>query len=142
MSHRLNHNNVIVSHGKELSLYGNDLVRPERERMLHPYDTRISEIGEYIYVAVQFGYMGLFASALPIAPLFVLMSNFIEVSQDRLYQTLYSLNTVMTRQLYYFHSSRLCFEVLVFPSSCTILPYEGFMPVRERVICEGHSMCP
>jgi len=71
--------------------FGKLLSRPEKEFMLVPYDNRKSSLEDYAEIAIQFGYNALFASALPIAAFFALVSNIVEIKGDawkllRLYQ--------------------------------------------------------
>lgn len=64
------------------SAAGKLLSRPEKEFLLLPYDNRKSSLEDYAEIAIQFGYNALFASALPIAAFFALVSNFVEIKGD------------------------------------------------------------
>lgn len=55
------------------------LTRAELQFLSPVYDVMKESIGEYAEVAVQFGYIILFAAALPIAPMAGLLASFIEV---------------------------------------------------------------
>jgi anoctamin-10/anoctamin-7 len=60
----------------------------EREYKLEPYTASYNAMEDYAAVTMQFGYMTLFISALPIATFFALMSNMLEVRSDG-YKLLY-----------------------------------------------------
>lgn len=55
------------------------LSRPEKDYMLLPYDIMAESIKDYADTAIQFGFMTLFITALPIACLFSLLSCIIKV---------------------------------------------------------------
>ena len=59
-----------------------NLVRPEVEFLMDNYDVFQATLGDYAEVAIQFGYMAMFVTALPIAALFALISNIAEVKGD------------------------------------------------------------
>lgn len=58
------------------------ITRPEKEYLLEPYDAMTSSLSDYAEVAVGFGYTALFVSALPLAALFQLVSNVVEIRGD------------------------------------------------------------
>ena len=59
-----------------------NLVRPEVEYLLDRYDVFQASLGDYAEVAIQFGYMAMFVTPLPLAALFALAGNMIEVKGD------------------------------------------------------------
>lgn len=59
-----------------------ELLRPEREFMLQQYNVIKSSLNDYAELAVQFGYVALFISALPIAGFAAFMSNIFEIRGD------------------------------------------------------------
>lgn len=67
---------------KEMLLYSGKITRPEKEFLLDKYDTMSSSLEDYAEVAIQFGYTALFVTALPIAALFALVSNIVEIRGD------------------------------------------------------------
>tara|TARA_A100001015_G_scaffold317867_1_gene435968 strand:+ start:1380 stop:3443 length:2064 start_codon:yes stop_codon:yes gene_type:complete len=56
--------------------------RPEIEYLLQTNDVVIQSIANYMNIAIQFGYMVLFITALPYAPIFVFISNIITLQCD------------------------------------------------------------
>jgi uncharacterized protein YoxC len=58
------------------------LTRPEAEFLLEEYDVQSSSIADYSELAIQFGYASMFVTAFPLAPLFSLVSNFVETTGD------------------------------------------------------------
>lgn len=64
-------------HNRAEELAKLDLLAPaEREYELDPYDNVVDVIAEYLSVAINFGFMTLFVSALPITPLLALVSRY------------------------------------------------------------------
>jgi hypothetical protein len=61
--------------GKEISL-------PEQEYFLLPYDEIFDSVRNYSDTAIQFGFMTLFVTALPIAPLLGLINGFVKVKMN------------------------------------------------------------
>jgi len=55
------------------------LTAPEEDYILIPYNPMIENIENYADTAIQFGFSTLFVSALPIAPFFSLVSNYVKV---------------------------------------------------------------
>jgi len=66
----------------QILVHGDALSRPEKEYMLDPYDGISSSLEDYAEVAIQFGYMSLFVTALPIAGLFACFSSLVEIKGD------------------------------------------------------------
>lgn len=67
-----------------------EVSRPEREFLLAPYDSLDTSMVRYTSAAIEFGYMALFVSALPVVILAALLSNLIE-SKAQAYQMLHFL---------------------------------------------------
>merc|ERR1719223_2661538 len=58
------------------------ITKPEEDYMLMPYDTMQESINEYADTAIQYGFMTLFITALPIACLFALLTNIMKVKMN------------------------------------------------------------
>lgn len=58
------------------------LTKPEEDYMLMPYDTMQESINEYADTAIQYGFMTLFITALPIACCFALITNIVKVKMN------------------------------------------------------------
>lgn len=64
---------------KETEGTSGNLTRPEKDYMLMPYDIMAESIKDYADTAIQYGFMTLFITALPIACFFSALSNHIKV---------------------------------------------------------------
>lgn len=64
---------------KETENHAGRMTRPEKEFLLQPYDLLSSSLDDYADIAIQFGYTSMFVTALPMAALFALISNFVNV---------------------------------------------------------------
>jgi len=62
--------------------YEMNLVRPETEFLLEAYNVLPQTLADYSEVAIQFGYMAMFVTPLPIAAVFALIGNIVEVKGD------------------------------------------------------------
>ncbi|VDD84881.1 unnamed protein product [Enterobius vermicularis] len=66
---------------KEIRTSSEDIPRYERDYVLNPtYDQFL--FNEYLEMVIQFGFVTLFVSAFPLAPLFALINNIIEIRMD------------------------------------------------------------
>lgn len=64
---------------KETEHHAGRMTRPEKEFLLQPYDLLSSSLDDYADIAIQFGYTAMFITALPVAALFALLSNFVNI---------------------------------------------------------------
>jgi hypothetical protein len=59
-----------------------ELLRPEREFMLTNYNIMKSSLNDYAEIAINFGFIALFVTALPIAAFAGFISSLLEVKAD------------------------------------------------------------
>jgi len=69
--------------GKELSV-------PEQEYILEPVDSMMSILTQYASLTVQFGYVTLFVTAFPLAPLLAWIQNYLDLAADAEFMLLMS----------------------------------------------------
>jgi hypothetical protein len=70
------------SQGVDQEIVKTLVTRPEAEFILEPYDSHSASISDFTELAVQFGFASMFACALPISPLLLLVSNYVETTGD------------------------------------------------------------
>ena len=71
----LNRRNKNLNNSKHKKL----LTPPEMDFLLMEYDTILENVRKYSDTAVQYGYTVLFLAALPVAPLFTIIYNYLKV---------------------------------------------------------------
>lgn len=72
----------IRKYAQETAFAQGELLRPEREFMLTNYNIMKSSLNDYAEVAINFGFIALFVTALPIAALAGFISSLLEVKAD------------------------------------------------------------
>ncbi len=73
---------LITEHSRSILNKKRVISRPELEYLLQTNDSVVRSINSYMNIAIQFGYMVLFITALPYAPIFVFISNIVTLQCD------------------------------------------------------------
>lgn len=69
-------------YAQEMTFAQGELLRPEREFMLTNYNIMKSSLNDYAEIAINFGFIALFVTALPIAAFAGFVSSLLEVKAD------------------------------------------------------------
>jgi len=69
-------------YAQEMAFADGELLRPEREFMLSRYNIMKSSLNDYAEIAINFGFIALFVTALPIAALAGFVSSWLEIKAD------------------------------------------------------------
>jgi hypothetical protein len=73
---------LLRKYAQEMAFAQGELLRPEREFMLTNYNIMKSSLNDYAEIAINFGFIALFVTALPIAAFAGFISSLLEVKAD------------------------------------------------------------